>query len=290
MRNRTVRILQFADMVDMGGIPVRQPLPTNRIGQIDPFLLLHHHAGKIDAGLRPQDVGVGPHPHRGFSPVTFIFKGDVHHRDSRGHSQVVKAGGVQWMDAGMGLMHSERPSEELAANGGEQEIIQLWVNTPHAHKMDQPNYQALQKEDIPAFQSDAGEGRISVVAGDMHHIHGPANTKLDLILLRADLEAGAKHTFQIPEKYHLLLYITEGEIHIDQYGKVEALNMVVFKEDGDAITVTAEQKSTFVVLAGVPLNEKVEQYGPFVMSSQTEIMQAIRDYQLGKMGILIEEF
>ena len=123
----------------MGGIPVLQPLPTTSVERIDPFLLLHHHAGMVEPGNHPRMVGVGPHPHRGFSPVTFIFKGDVHHRDSRGNSSIVKAGGVQWMNAGMGIIHSERPSKEFAEKGGEQEIIQLWINTPAAQKMKEPS-------------------------------------------------------------------------------------------------------------------------------------------------------
>ncbi len=290
MSNRTVKILQFADMVDMGGFPVRQPLPTNRIEQIDPFLLLHHHAGKIQPGTRPQEAGVGPHPHRGFSPVTFIIKGDVHHRDSRGNSAVVKEGGVQWMDAGMGLMHSERPSNELAENGGDQEIIQLWINTPHAFKMKQPNYQALQYAEIPRFSPENGKGSIAVVAGNYNGIKGPANTKSELILLRADLEPGDAHTILIPEAYNLIVYVLKGVLQVDQYGPVPELHMAVFKNDGDTVSISVHQKTTFVVLAGKPLNEKVSHYGPFVMSNQTEIMQAIRDYQVGKMGVLIEEF
>ncbi len=290
MKLRSVRALQFAEMVDMGGIPVRQPLPTQKIDMVDPFLLLHHHAGRVEAESRPQEVGVGPHPHRGFSPVTFIFKGDVHHRDSRGNSAVVKAGGVQWMDAGMGLLHSERPSKEFAEKGGDQEIVQLWVNTPHRFKMDQPNYQALQFEDIPQIQLENDKGIIQVVVGNYSGINGPAKTKSDLIFLRADLNPGAEHAITIPEQYNLLIYVLKGSLEIEQYATVPALNLVIFKNDGDTVSMKTDQHTTLLILAGLPLNEKVETYGPFVMSSQTEIMQAMRDYQMGKMGMLIEEF
>lgn len=290
MKRRTVKALQYADLMDMGGLPVRQPLPSEAIDQVDPFLLLHHHQGKVQAGYHPREVGVGPHPHRGFSPVTFIFKGDVHHRDSRGNSAVVHAGGVQWMDAGMGIMHSERPSAQLARNGGEQEIVQLWVNTPAARKMDQPNYQALQAADIPVVKPQTGEGDIQVVAGQYAGQTGPAQTKLQMIMLRADLAAGAAHTFEIPAHYSTLLYVVKGQIQLDQYGPVQALHMIVFKEDGDAIQITADQPTIILVLAAEPLNEPVTQYGPFVMTNQTEILHAMRDYQMGKMGILIEEF
>ncbi|MFI5171958.1 MAG: pirin family protein [Chitinophagales bacterium] len=289
MTNRTIKALHFADMVDMGGMPIRQPLPSAYADRIDPFLLLHHHIGNLEPGNLPGDFGVGPHPHRGFSPVTFIFKGDIHHRDSRGNSQVVKAGGVQWMDAGMGIIHSERPSKEFAETGGEQEIIQLWINTPQAHKMDQPNYQALQNKDIPKIKSATGIGEIDVVAGNYNRIKGPAKTKLDLIILKAEFNAGASHTFEIPEKYNAMIYILNGSVNIDKYGTVPGLNLVEFKNDGDQIKIDAHQQTQFLLLAGVPINEKVETYGPFVMTSQTEVMQAIRDYQMGKMGILIED-
>lgn len=277
-------------MMDMGGMPVRQPLPSKHADQIDPFLLLHHHTAKVRGGAHQREVGIGPHPHRGFSPVTFIFKGDVHHRDSRNNSNVVRAGGVQWMDAGMGIMHSERPSKELAADGGEQEIVQLWVNTPKARKMDQPNYQALQEEDIPHMKPGKGEGRIQVIAGNFNGIQGPANSKLDLLMLRADLESRAAQTFTIGAHYNLLLYVVSGSIDLDGYGRIAALHMAHMKNDGDSVTISADQPSIVLILAGVPIDEPVTQYGPFVMTNQTEIMQAMRDYQMGKMGILIEEF
>lgn len=290
MKLRSVKLLQFADMMDMGGMPVRQPLPSPFADQVDPFLLLHHYTGKVQAGRHPREIGVGPHPHRGFSPVTFIFKGDMHHRDSRGNSAVVHAGGVQWMDAGMGIMHSERPSKELAANGGEQEIVQLWVNTPAARKMVQPNYQALQSAEIPAVQPEAGEGSVQVVAGTYKGVTGPAHTKLDLLMLRADLQPGA--TIEVPLKadYETLLYVVKGNILLEGYGPIAALHMVVLNEDGEGVLFSADQSSIVLVLAGTPLNEPVTQYGPFVMSNQTEILHAMRDYQMGKMGILIEEF
>lgn len=290
MKLRTVKALQFADMMDMGGMPVRQPLPSAHIEHADPFLLLHHHQGKVQAGRHPREVGVGPHPHRGFSPVTFIFKGDVHHRDSRGNSAIVYAGGVQWMDAGMGIMHSERPSAQLAKEGGEQEIVQLWVNTPASRKMDQPNYQALQASDMPTIQPIQGDGTIQVVAGAYMGKVGPAQTKLDMLMLRVDLQAGAEHTFELPAHYQTLLYVVKGNIQVDQYGPVQALHMVVFHEDGDAIRISTDQATTFLLLAAEPLQEPIAQYGPFVMTNQTEILQAMRDYQMGKMGILIEEF
>jgi len=290
MKLRTVRALQYADMMDMGGMPVRQPLPSAAIDQVDPFLLLHHHSSKIAAGAYPREVGVGPHPHRGFSPVTFIFKGDVHHRDSRGNSAIVHAGGVQWMDAGMGIMHSERPSKELAEKGGSQEIVQLWVNTPAARKMDQPNYQALQENDIPSISIDDVGSNIHVVAGTFEGVKGPAHSKLDLLMLNVTMKAGIKRQFEIPTDHQTLLYVVKGGLTMTGYGPVPALHMVVLHQDGAGIELTADQETIFLILSGKPIDEQVVQYGPFVMNSQTEILEAMRDYQMGKMGVLIEEF
>lgn len=130
MKTRTVSHLLYGEVVSMGGMPIRQPFPTNNVERIDPFLLLHHH--KTTAG-EPFE-GVGAHPHRGFSPVSFIFEGSLRHQDSRGNDSIISAGGIQWMNAGMGIIHSERPVDTEA----DLELIQLWINTPAAHKMDQP--------------------------------------------------------------------------------------------------------------------------------------------------------
>jgi quercetin 2,3-dioxygenase len=290
MVNRSVKTSQFGEMISMDGIPIRQPMPAAGMSRVDPFLLLHHFTGYVAADSRQREVGIGPHPHRGFSPVTFVIKGDVHHRDSRGNSAVVKAGGVQWMDAGMGIIHSERPSVEFAEKGGEQEIVQLWINSPAAHKMDQPNYQALNSEDIPKIVLPNNGGKIDVIAGTYENIKGPANAKSEIILLRIDLKPGASHTLQITEKYNLLVYVLSGSVIVGEYGSVSKLHLMQFNNDGDTVDIKTEQNAILIVLAGIPINEKIESYGPFVMNSQSQIMEAMRDYQMGKMGVLIEEF
>src|SRR5688500_3399223 len=151
MKNRTVSNLLYAHPYDMGGIPIKQPFPTAKVDQIDPFLLLHHAEIKVSKHIDPSQAGVGPHPHRGFSPVTFIFKGGVHHSDSRRNNSVVYAGGAQLMNAGMGAIHSERPPDDIHEIGGSQEIIQLWINSPAKNKMDPPAYFPLQAADTPKF-------------------------------------------------------------------------------------------------------------------------------------------
>jgi len=283
-----VKITLPAFEVDMGGIPVLQPLPTANVGQIDPFILLHHHAGVVAPGTAVRDAGVGPHPHRGFSPVTFIFKGDVHHRDSRGNSSIVKAGGVQWMNAGLGITHSERPSKEFAAQGGEQEIIQLWINTPSTLKMLEPTYQAVAKIDMPLVAGLAGDVR--VVCGTFAGKTGPVKGQLPLSVLMGELAQGDELPIEKLENHNAMLYLLDGGGTLNGYGLVEGKTLYQFVEEAVSASFLATQNTRFIYLSAQPLNEKVTHYGPFVMTTQTEILEAMRDYQMGKMGFLVEEF
>jgi quercetin 2,3-dioxygenase len=289
MKNRSVTHLLFAHPYDMGGMPIRQPLPTTKVEQVDPFLLLHHAQVKVPKHLKPDHAGVGPHPHRGFSPVTFIFKGGVHHRDSRGNDSVVYEGGAQWMNAGMGVMHSERPPDDIHATGGMQEIIQLWINTPAKHKMDQPSYFPLQADETPKYESEDKLITMSVFAGEVLGVKGkiPALSPVNAATLVA--RKGGRITIPVPHEFNALLYLLDGQISIEGYGITDGLNAAVFANDGDAITFEAKENTRLLLLSGMPLNEKVVSHGPFVMNSETEILEAMRDYQMGKMGILIED-
>lgn len=289
MKNRSVNRLLYADMVDMGGMPVRQPFPTQQVEQIDPFLLLHHHKTVVPEGAVPRHEGVGPHPHRGFSPVTFVYKGGVHHRDSRGNSSVVYEGGTQWMNAGMGIVHSERPPADIQERGGEQEIIQLWVNLPKAHKMNQPEYIPLQAEDTPVLELEGGSTKVKVVAGTFEDVEGPIKAPTAVLALRIEMKPDASYAFPIPEQYNAFLYLLDGRVKLEGYGEVEGHHLVLLNRDGEGCTITAKEHTRILLLAGMPLNEPVASHGPFVMNNQTEILQAMRDYQQGKMGILVEE-
>ncbi len=279
--------LLYAETVDMGGMPVRQPFPTQQVAQIDPFLLLHHHVTEMPKGVVPRKTGVGPHPHRGFSPVTFVYRGGVHHRDSRGNNSVVYAGGTQWMNAGRGVVHSERPPSDIMSHGGVQEIVQLWVNTPAANKMDQPAYMPLQEQDTPVVESEGV--KIQVVAGTFEGVRGPIATVSPVLALRLTLQAGAGYTLPLPQDYNAFLYLLDGALQLKGFGLVEGLHQVVFNQDGESITVTAKEDTRALLMAGKPLGEPVVANGPFVMNTETQLMQAMRDYQMGKMGILIED-
>lgn len=289
MKNRTVSTLLYAHPVDMGGMPVRQPFPTSRVQQLDPFLLLHHANIKVPTHLEPDDAGVGPHPHRGFSPVTFIFKGGVHHRDSRGNDNVVYEGGAQWMNAGMGVIHSERPPKDIHDRGGVQEIIQLWINTPAAHKMDQPAYYPLSAADAPAYTDADGKVTAKVFSGEVLGVKGPIPSHTEVNAATLTFKKGGKITIPLPADHHAFLYLLDGKLTLEGFGMVENLHAAVFKTDGDDITIEALEDTRALLMSGKPLDEKVVSHGPFVMNTQTEVMEAMRDYQMGKMGWLIEE-
>jgi quercetin 2,3-dioxygenase len=288
MKNRSVERLMYADVVDMGGMPVRQPFPTQNVVQIDPFLLLHHYKATLSEHTIPERSGVDPHPHRGFSSVTFVYKGGIHHRDSRGNNNIVYAGGTQWLNAGRGIVHSERPPADIHERGGEQEIIQLWVNLPQVHKMDQPEYISLRSEETPLLVRDEGKIKIQVVAGEFEGTVGPIKSCTPVLALRVELMAESTYSFTIPPEFNSFIYFLDGRVKYQSFGEIEGHHLVMLDKDGEGCTITARKDTRFLLMAGLSINEPVVSHGPFVMNSQTEIMQAMRDYQMGKMGILIE--
>lgn len=288
MKNRTVSRLLYAHPVDMGGMPIRQPLPTQQVEQIDPFLLLHHANIKAPSHVKADHAGVGPHPHRGFSPVTFIFQGGVHHRDSRGNDSTIYAGGAQWMNAGMGIIHSERPPQDIHEIGGRQEIIQLWINTPAKNKMDQPAYYPLAAADVPVTRSEDNNVEVRIFSGAVLGVQGPIPSLAIVNSATLTFNKGGKISIPLPEDHNAFIYLLDGKLRVETFGMVEGLHIVHFKNDGEGITLEALEDTRILLLSGQPLNEPVVSHGPFVMNTQTQIMEAMRDYQKGKMGILIE--
>ena len=289
MTNRSIQAIAYAQPMDMGGFPIRQPLPSQKIDLLDPFLLLHHANVKVPQHIDVKHAGVGPHPHRGFSPVTFIFEGGVHHRDSRGNDNVVYAGGTQWMNAGMGVIHSERPPVDIHEMGSKQELIQLWVNTPAKNKMDAPVYIPLTKEETPVVESADGLTRIQVIAGELHTTKGPIVPLSEVNMFTVQMQKGATYFIPFAPTHNAFAYVLKGAIQINQADSIDAFYMASFNKDGDGIEINALENSLLLVGTGEPLNEPVASHGPFVMNNQTELMEAFRDYQLGKMGVLIED-
>lgn len=290
MKEAKVKALLPAHSFDMGGFPVKQPFPTRTFPNLDPFLLLHHAQVNFNANKPAKQQGVGPHPHRGFSPVTFVIEGEVHHRDSFGNNQIAKKGEVQWMNAGAGIVHSERPSQALVERKGKQEIIQLWVNTPAAQKMLPPAYQYLTHETMAKVKSADGLITTKVIAGDFREFTSTITAHSYMNILWSEGQQGGKETFEIPVQHNAVLYLINGSISIAGYGLVDPENGVVFESGSELINLEIlAEKTQFIFLTGEPLAEKIEQYGPFVMNNQTQILQAMRDYEMGKMGILIED-
>ena len=289
LTNRTLKSIVYAQPMDMGGMPIRQAFPSAKIAQIDPFLLLHHADIKVDTHIDTKQAGVGPHPHRGFSPVSFIFKGGVHHRDSRGNDNIVYAGGTQWMNAGMGIIHSERPPKDIHENGGRQELIQLWINTPAKHKMDIPSYIPLTSEETPKVISADGLTTVQVIAGKLNEIVGPIIPLSPINTFTAVMKKGAIFFFNIPATHNAFIYIMEGKVGVIGDDEVHENYTAVFNNNGDGFTIEALSDTRFFIGTGEPLHEPVVSHGPFVMNNQTELMEAFRDYQQGKMGVLIEE-
>ena len=273
----------------MGGIVLDQALPVRTIEQIDPFLLVHHWASELPGGESERELAVGPHPHRGFSPVTLIFKGAVHHRDSLGTKSIITAGGAQWMNSGKGIVHSERPPKELAENGGDFELIQFWANTPASRKMEPAKYQPLSAEDTPTITSDDGKVKAGVVAGETLGKTGPIELMTPMLVMRFDIEQGGKMKIPLSKDFNAFLYTLDGKLKIGER-HVGAKDLVWFNIDGGSIAFNGLETTRAILLAGEPINEPLATYGPFVMNTQTEIMEALRDYQMGKMGVLIEEF
>jgi len=287
MSTRTVKQIIPAQRINMGGHLLDQPLPFRSVDHIDPFLLIHHWDKPIKAGGNQKELGVGPHPHRGFSPVTFIFKGSVRHQDSIGNNMVVSDGGTQWMHAGNGIIHSERPGIDLVLNGGEQEFIQFWVNTPAKYKMEAPYYLPLSAEQTPKIKLE--NTCIGVVAGSFMGVLGPAKTYSPQTLLRIDATSACSIELPLPKHYNTLLYLLKGSLSVDDE-KVPPKTMIWYKNDGDLLNINISEASQFIILSGEPIGEPVVSYGPFVMNNNEELQQAVSDFQDGKMGELVETF
>ena len=284
---KTIQHKVTSPLVNMGPIRLRQPLPTQGVENVDPFLLLHHYGPyAISEFNNPFDLG--PHPHRGFEPITLLFKGEQLHRDSLGNEMVVKAGGVQWTTAGRGIIHAEAPTKEFVKKGGDLEGIQLWLNLPAKDKMMTPNYQHLEDEQIPKLFSDDKKVQLNIIAGNQQSATGLIKTQTPVNVFTVNADEGGQMEIEVPENHQSLIYLLDGEVIVNDVENLKKgfHQMVSFNQDGKTIQFEAKKESTLLILSGAPIKEKVTQYGPYVMNTQTEILEAMRDYQAGKMGYL----
>jgi len=253
MRLNSIKRVGRSDFVNMGPIRLRQPLPAQGIDMVDPFILLHHY-GPYEISDKSNPFDLGPHPHRGFEPVTFLVQGEQLHRDSLGNKSVVKAGDVQWTTAGRGIVHAEGPTKDFVEKGGIIEGIQLWLNLPAEKKMMEANYQ---------------------------------HTKYaDFFMIKA--KSGGVESFPFSDLHQGMLYLLKGKAKVNNSTVLELdkNQLIQFNQDGEGVTIEAENNSLLLFLSGEPLHEEVATYGPYVMNTQTELLEAMRDYQMGKMGFL----
>ncbi len=281
MTARTIKAKHAAYRDDISDLITRRPVPNRGLDQVDPFLFLNHHGPQLyKAGNN--GLPFGPHPHRGFETVTFILEGSLAHMDTGGHESVIHAGGVQWMTAGSGLIHAELSPPEFKRDGGDMEILQLWVNLPPELKMTTPRYTGLQSPDIPSIEADGG-ATLHLVSGEFDGKSGPVDSLTGVMMSMVDLPSGAKITLPAPKGRNVFFYVVRGAVSLGQEN-AEKFELVEFSDDGDAIEVSAPDGGYLLYGHADPIGAPVVAHGPFVMNTEAEIRQAIVDYQAGKFN------
>lgn len=280
MSPRTLKRAHPAQRDDIADLVTRRPLPGPALPHLDPFLFLNHHGPQTYA---PGNRGLpfGPHPHRGFETVTFILEGELAHSDTGGHESVIAAGGVQWMTAGSGLVHAELSPDSFKRSGGPLEILQLWVNLPARLKMSPPRYTGLQRADIPALPIEGG--RLNLVAGQWEGRSGPVETLTDIFMSWVELDGGARVSLPAPRGRSVFLYAVRGDVQVGGED-VPAQRLAELNDDGDGVEIAAGGPAVLLYGHAEPYREPIVSYGPFVMNSEDEIRQAIRDYQAGRFN------
>jgi redox-sensitive bicupin YhaK (pirin superfamily) len=270
---------------DGDGVDLRRAFPGATMTDLDPFLLLDQ--------MGPMDVAPGeargfpPHPHRGFETVTYLLSGEFQHRDSWGNHGLLRPGDVQWMTAGSGLVHSELPGESLVRDGGRLHGFQLWINLPRKNKMVPPRYQDTPAQRIPVARSEDGSATVKVIAGESLGTKGVIETRIPILYLHVTLEPGAGFTQQVPRTQNAFAFVIEGEGDFAG-SRASQYQVALFDRSSDAVRIVNSGKTSlsFLLIAGEPIGEPVARYGPFVMNSREEVLQAVEDYREGKMGIL----
>ncbi|MDE1149139.1 MAG: pirin family protein [Azospirillaceae bacterium] len=276
---KTLKRLHPAYRDDIADLVTRRPLPGPAVPQISPFLFLNHHGPQVYPAHN-RGLPFGPHPHRGFETVTFILEGELTHKDSAGHESVIKAGGVQWMTAGRGVVHSELSPDAFRRSGGPLEILQLWVNLPARLKFAEPRYTGLQRDQIPALPTPDGRGTVNLIAGSWGGIDGPVPTLTGIFMSWVTLAAGGTVRFDDVAGRNVFLYVVRGTVAVGG-GEAPAHHLMELDLAGGAVEITAETDAVLLFGHGDPIAEPVVAHGPFVMNTKQEIMDAIRDYQAG---------
>lgn len=253
-------------------------------GRLSPFLMLDFNPA-FDFGKSDKPRGVDVHPHKGFETVTIAYKGSVEHYDSSGNSGVINPGDVQWMTAGSGILHKEFHEKEFSKKGGPFEMIQLWVNLPKKDKLASPKYQALVGADMSKVLLPDDSGTVNVIAGSFNDIKGSASTFTEINMFDIRLNKDGEMKANIPASHNTAILVVEGNVEVN--GQNSGLHdFVLFKNEGESVTIKAKEKSVLLLLSGVPIDEPIAQYGPFVMNTQQELQETFREYEAGKFGTL----
>ncbi|WP_374582759.1 pirin family protein [Pseudoduganella sp.] len=278
-QTRTVeRIIRGQAVMDGAGVKINRVLTQPLQRRLDPFLMLDNFGSEQ---ANDYIAGFPDHPHRGFETVTYMLTGRMRHRDSAGNEGLLASGGVQWMTAGRGVIHSEMPEQAE----GLMEGFQLWLNLPAKDKMRQPWYKDFEAAEIPVLQTASG-ATVRVIAGESQGVAGAVQREVtEPLYVDVELPAGAAFDQAIRQGHNAFIYVYRGEVAVD--GKaIPAQSMAILanNEGADGVRVTAGPDSRFILLSGKPLNEPIVQYGPFVMNSQAEIFQAVEDFRAGRLG------
>ena len=268
------------------GFPVRSMFSYNSHGKhVSPFLLLDH-AGPMhfEPGERPR--GVGEHPHRGFETVTIVYDGEVEHLDSTGAGGTIGPGDVQWMTAGSGILHQEFHSHEFTRRGGRLEMVQLWVNLPADHKMTAPGYQTVLDRDIPVVDLAERAGTLRVIAGEFDGHHGPARTFTPMQVWDLRMVQGGVTRLELSDGWNSMLVVLDGTVMVNDSEVARGGELVLLDATGEGVVIEANNEAKLLVLSGEPIDEPIVGHGPFVMNTEAEIRQAIRDFSSGGFGRL----
>lgn len=253
--------------------------------RMTPFIMLDYNSRfYFPPSEKPRGVGV--HPHRGFETVTIAYKGKVEHHDSSGGGGVIGEGDVQWMTAASGVLHKEFHESEWSRQGGDFQMVQLWVNLPAKFKMSKPRYQTISREEINKYNLPENGGVIEIIAGKYKDVKGNAMTFTPVNLFNAKLNKGEQTDFSFPSDYNTALLVIEGRIIINGLDEADVNCFALFKNDGESFTIEAKENSIALILSGEPINEPIAARGPFVMNTREELIQAYEDLNLGKFGYL----
>lgn len=268
------------------GFRVSQYIPTGikSMERLSPFLLLDYNAPYY---FKPSEtrLGVGAHPHRGFETVTIAYDGKVEHHDNKGNHGIIGSGDVQWMTAASGIMHKEYHETEFSKNGGIFHMVQLWVNLPKDKKMIEPKYQPLLKEEMGVLKLDNDKGEISIIAGEVNGVKGPANTFTNINLYNINLKNYGNTTLSEPKNFNTAILILKGEAKVNEDKICKEGDFIVFENvEGEILLESLTEESLFLVLSGEPINEPVVSHGPFVMNTLGEILDAYEDFRNNKFG------